>query len=464
MKKRSFLFLVLALALPNIFQALVINLSEMVDNIMVGRLNEHAISGVSITNQIFFIFTTMNFALGAVGGIFITQYHGAKKYDQITEVYRVAMLFGLGLGIIFFLIMQFKPEILLHLLAKEPETIAQALKYIGYIKYTFLIFPLSMVTAASFRYIGKVKLPMFVSIIALSVSVFLNFGLVHGNMGFPAMGVAGAGLSTLVARIIEITIYFGLAAKLATPIKYSLTKMFKFDSSILHGYINKGSGLFANELMWGLGMQVISVSYTQRISENIAAYSIANVLMNLTMIGMGGMSVAVSIIIGNHLGRSEFEEAKEKSKKLMKIAAGIGATLGISAFIVSFGLFKLYTVPDIILFKARMLLLIVACFSWLYYLNASVFFMLRSGGDTKSVLLMDSGFLWAISLPFAVWTGTWGLFLPIHYLIVQFIDFLKLTVALLRYKRYTWLVNLAVDPEEEGEETTDVGELVTETN
>lgn len=447
MKKGSFLLLVLSLALPNIIQSFVINLSEMVDNLMVGRLNEHAISGVSITNQVFFVFTTMTFALGAIGGIFITQYHGAKKYNEITEVYRVAMLFALGLGIIFFLTMQFQPTLILHLLAKEEKTIEQALIYVSYIKYTFLIFPLSMVTAASFRYIGRVKLPMFVSIFVLSISIFLNFGLVHGNMGFPAMGVAGAGLSTLIARIIEISIYFILSAKLATPIKYSLFKMFKFKSNILYNYFSKGNGLFANELMWGLGMQILSVSYTQRISENIASYSIANVLMNLTFIGMGGMSVAVSIIIGNHLGKNEFEEAKIKSKKLMKIAAGIGATMGIISFITSFALFKLYTVPDIILFKARMILLVVACFSFLYYLNASIFFVIRSGGDTKSVLLMDSGFLWAVSIPFAIWTGTWGLFLPIHYLLVQFIDFLKLTVALFRYKRYRWLVNLAEDPQ-----------------
>ncbi|MDF9867461.1 putative MATE family efflux protein [Bacilli bacterium PM5-3] len=445
--KKSFYFTALMLALPNVIQQLVTNLSQMVDNLMVGRLQEVAIAGVSISNQVFFIFTTMLLGLAATGGIFIAQYKGAKNEEKITEVFRVVILFSFLVGVVFFLLMHFIPDKVFGIFAKDSATIESAISYVKYIKYTFLIYPISIAVGSSYRFIGLVKTPMYVSIVSVIANVIFNYLLIYGNFGFPALGVPGAALATLIARVIEFVILVYLTRHIKSPIVIHLKKTFQFELYILKDYLNKGYGLIGNEFFWAFGMQLIIVLYTNRISENIAAMSIATVMTNMIFIGMGGMSVAISIIVGNSLGQGEFEQAKKDSKKLLRLCAGVGLSLGVSILFMSYFMTMLYDISPDTLKMSRLVIVVATCFSWLYYLNAGHFFILRAGGDTKSVLIMDSGFVWLITIPFAFFIGKLGIYLPLHYLIVQFADLLKLAVARYRYQKGTWLNNLTIQSE-----------------
>ena len=444
MKNKAFYLSALMLALPNIIQQLVTNFSQMVDNIMVGKLQEIAIAGVTITNQIFFIFMVVILGLCATGGIFISQYRGVKNDEKVTEVFRVVMIFAVSIGIIFFLVMHFMPEKVLYIFAKDQATIDSALSYVDFIKYTFLIFPISMAVGACYRYCSLVKIPMYVSIVTVAISIFLNYLLIYGNWGFPALGVSGAAIATFIARIVEVTIFIVLTIKLDTPIKINLAKTFAFEKRLIKDFVNKGYGLVANEFFWSFGLQATTVVYTSRISENIAAMSIANVLMNMIFIGMGGMSVAIAIIIGNSLGQGKFEQAKKDANKLLKLCAVVGISLGAIVLASSYFVTMLYDVSSETIFSARLIILFACLFSWLYYLNAGHFFILRAGGDTRSVLIMDSGFMWLIVIPIAFLIGQFGFIMPIHYLLVQFIDFFKLILARYRYHKDAWLMNLTI--------------------
>ncbi|MDF9824194.1 putative MATE family efflux protein [Breznakia sp. PF5-3] len=444
MKNRSFYIFALSLALPSIIQQLVTNVSQLVDNFMVGKLNEVSISGVSIANQVFFIFTVVVLGLSAAGGIFISQYRGAQNDEKVTEVFRVVLIFNIITGIIFFLLMNIIPEKILYLFTEDKATVAIAMTYMGYIKYTFLIYSIAIAISGSFRYCGLVKVSMYIAIISVLTNVFFNYCFIYGNLGFPNMGVSGAGLATLIARIVEVVIAIGLAKVLDTPIKTRIKDMFKFERFILKNYITRGYGLVINEFFWAFGIQMTNVIFTQRISSNIAALSIANAMINLIFIGMGGMSVAISIIVGKSLGKSNFEQAKVDSKKLLKLSAFVGQSLGIIILIVSYVITGFYEISDSTRSMARLIITIAACFSWLYYLNTSSFFTLRAGGDTKSVLLMDSGFMWVISIPIAFLFGVLHLYMPLHYFLVQLLDLLKLVVARHRYRKGVWLNNLTI--------------------
>lgn len=442
--KKHFYLYALSLAFPNIIQQLITNLSQLVDNLMVGRLNEIAIAGVSITNQIFFIFTIVLLGLGVTGGIFITQYKGAKNEAKISEVFRVILLFNMGLGIIFFILLTFFPIPILSIFAKDMSTINSALEYISFIKYTFLIYPISIAIGSSFRFIGFVKIAMYVAMFTVLVNIFFNYLLIYGNFGFPALGVYGAGMATFISRVVEISIFIFFMHQLKTPIYTKVKDIFKFDKFILKSYVDKGMGLVSNEFMWALGLQLTNVIYTQRIAENIAALSISSVLINLIFIGMGGMSVAISIIVGNNLGQSNFEQAQKDSKKLIKLSSIVGLCLGFLVLMFSLFVTQFYQVEVEIIKAARTMIFIAFCFSWLYYLNSSIFFTLRAGGDTKSVLIMDSGYMWAIVIPIAFIIGLFNPYMPIHYLLVQILDLLKFLIAATRYRKKTWLNNLTI--------------------
>jgi len=447
MKKRSFIIGAFFLALPNILQNLVTNLAALVDNLMVGGLQEHAIAGVTITNQIVFIFIGILFGISGTAGIFITQYNGIGNEKKVTETFKISLIISIVISVIVFLTMQFAPELVLRFFATNPETKAEATAYLRFIQYTFLILPISLSIGNAFRFCGFVKIPMYIAIITVSLSTFLNFGLIHGNLGMPALGVTGAALGTLIARVVELVIFLVLTVYIKSPIKLQISTFFKLKSDMFKTFLQKGYGLVLNEFFWAFGFQTLTVIYTMRISENIAALSIATTFSSLIWVGMGGMNVVFSIYLGGHLGRNDFDKAKDDAKRLKTISSFMGLTLGTVVFIISLFLVDFFDVAPEVLRTGQIILLISVGFSWLHYLNASYFFILRAGGDTKGVLIIDSLFSWAVMIPAAFVIGRFGLPLPIHFFSVQLFEFAKFGVARRLYSKGTWLNNLTIEAE-----------------
>ncbi|MGL4383442.1 MAG: MATE family efflux transporter, partial [Bacilli bacterium] len=322
--KKNFYLAALSLAIPAVLQQLLANTSQMADNIMVGSLGDEAIAGVYISNQLYFIFQIIIFGVVATGGIFISQYKGAKNDEKITESFRISVLFATAVGLIFFILIQFFPYQVIGIFVNSKQTIAVSLSYFKYIKYTFLFFPLVMTIGSSFRYYGIVKLPMYVGLIGVSINIVLNYLLIQGNLGFPALGVEGGAIATLIARLVELSIWIVCSHRLKTPIYTKVKDLFKFEKVLAISYIKKGYPLLINEIFWSIGVQTSNVLYAKKITENVAAMGITTTLTNIIFVGMGGLSVAISIIIGNHLGNDEFEKAYRDGKKLMKMGSMIG--------------------------------------------------------------------------------------------------------------------------------------------
>ena len=444
-KKKSFMIGALLLALPNMLQNLVTNLAALVDNLMVGGLQEHAIAGVTITNQVIFIFTLVLFGIGGTAGIFIPQYNGIGNKKKVTEMFKISLLFSVLFGTIFFLIMQFIPELILGFFATNPATMSEAISYLRFIQYTLLILPISLAIGNAFRFCGYVKIPMYLAIITVILSTFLNFGLIHGNFGMPAMGVEGAALGTLIARVVELVIFIILTKYMKTPIKIQIRTFFNLKGAMLKSFIQKGYGLVLNEFFWAFGFQTLTVIYTMRLSEHIAAMSIASTFGKLIWVGMAGLSAVFSIYLGEHLARNNFDNAIRDAKKLKTMAAFLGIILGAFVFILSLFLIDFFDVSPQILRTGQILLLINIGFSPLTYLNVSYFFILRAGGDTKGVLIIDSLFSWVIVIPAAFMIGRFGLLLPIHFFLVQLFEFAKFGVAHRLYRKGEWLNNLTIE-------------------
>ena len=447
--KRTFIIGAFFLALPSVMQNIVTNLAGLVDNLMVGGLQEHAIAGVMITNQVVFICNLAIFGVIGTAGIFITQYNGIGDEKKVTEVFKISLLFSLAFGIIFFLIMSFVPEFILSFLAEDPDAITEARSYLRFIQYTLLILPVTLAIASAYRFYGFVKIPMYLAMMTVAISTFLNFGLIQGNFGMSALGVEGAALGTLIARGIELVISLGLIIWIKSPITIHFRSFFKLEASMLRVFILKGYGLVINDLIWGLGFQALTVIYTMQITENIAAMSIWSTFANLIWVGVGGLSVVFSIYLGENLGRGDFDKALSDAKILKKLSFFVGITLGVLVFILSIFLARFYEVTPEIMRTGQTLLLITVGVSWLIYLNTSYFAILRAGGDTKSVFILDSLFTWAVMIPVALITGRFGLPLPLRFFLVQLSEVIKLGVAHWLYRKGTWLKNLTSESNED---------------
>jgi len=444
-QKKSFVIGALLLALPNILQNLVTNLAALVDNLMVGGLQEHAIAGVTITNQVVFIVTIVMFGIGGTAGIFIPQYKGIGDEKKMTEFFKVSLILSVVVGVIFFFIAFFAPDFILGFFATDPETIYEARSYLKFIQYTFLILPISLAIGGAFRFSGYVKIPMYLAIVTVVISTFLNFGLIHGNLGMPALGVEGAAIGTLVARAVELIIFIILTIYVKSPVKIQLRTFLKLEAALFKIFLQKGYGLVLNEFFWAFGVQALAVIYTMRLSDNIAAMSISQTFGKLIWVGMGGMSVVFSIYLGEHLGRGDFDRAKHDAKRLQMMSGLMGFSIGIVVFISSFFLIDFFDVAPEILRTGQTLLLITVGVAGLNYLNAGYFFILRAGGDTKGVLIIDSLFTWAIMIPAAFVIGRFGFVLPLHFFLVQLFEIIKFLIARSLYNKGTWLNNLTTE-------------------
>lgn len=446
--KKSFYIGALLLALPNILQNLITTSATLIDNLMVGGLQEHAIAGVTITNQVFFIFTIVLFGIGGTAGIFIPQYKGIGNEAKMTEAFKVSLVLSVAFAVVFAAIMFLIPTTILSFFADDEYTIVAAIEYLYYIRWTFFILPISLAIGNAYRFSGYVKTPMYIAFVTVSFGTVLNYALIGGNLGMPAMGVSGAALGTLIARSAELIIFIVLTFIIKSPVKIQIHSFFKLEKVMFKQFIEKGYGLVINEFLWAFGMQLVTVIYTMRISENIAAMSITHTFSSLIFIGMGGVSVVFSLYLGQHLGRGKFDRAKADAERLRKLSMFMGAGSGIVVFALSFLLIGFYDVAPDIIQTSQLLLAVNVGFSWLYYLNASYFFILRSGGDTKGVLIIDSLFTWGVMIPGAFLIGRLGFVLPLHFLLVQSLEVIKYIMASRRYKKDSWLNNLTVDSEE----------------
>ena len=442
--RKSFVISALLLALPNVIQNLITNLAALVDNLMVGGLQEHAIAGVTITNQIVFIITIVMFGIGGTAGIFIPQYKGIGDQQKMTEVFKISLGLSFVFGVFFFLVMNLIPEVILGFFATEEATIYEALSYLRFVQYTLLVLPVSFAIGSAFRFCGHVKIPMYLAMITVGVNTFLNVGLIHGNFGMPAMGVEGAALGTLIARVVELVVLLVLTHVVNSPVKLKLHRFFQLEPQMIKVFLQKGYGLVLNEFLWAFGVQTLAVIYTMRISENIAAMSISSTFSKLIWVGMAGMGVVFALYLGEHLGRGEFEQARRDARRLKKLSLYVGMTLAVLVFLISIPLVRFYQVDPEIIRTGQILLLINVGFSWVHYFNVSCYFILRAGGDTKGVLLIDSVFTWLVMIPVAFATRNFGLWMPIHFFLVQLLEIVKGVVAHGLYRKGKWLNNLTV--------------------
>ena len=441
--KKGFYYSALVLAVPGLLQRLVSVIVPLVDNMMVGGINANAVAGVTVVNQIMFIFMVIVFGIGGAAGIFIAQYNGAGNATKVTHYFLIQIFVSCAIGLLFFVLLSFFPNSLLRIFVDDEAVFYYAHIYLAYTKYVTLLFPISGSVALSFRKLGYMKFPLYIAIIASFFSIFLNAGLIHGNFGMPAMGVAGAGLGTLVARFIELIVSIGSTIVLATPIKLKLLDLFKVEKSTVANFIQKGKGLVFNELLWAIGFQSLIIAYTQRIGENVAIFSMASVFIAVMASGMGGTGSAISYIIGNQLGKGDFAGAKRDSQRLIKMSACIGICLGIITTIVSYFVLRTYNVDPSAIQMAQYIIIVAAIFNSLHYLTGSFYFILSAGGDMRSVLIIDAGWIW-VTVFVAFMVGFLNIPILWHFTAVQFLVLLNICISFHFYKKENWVINLTV--------------------
>lgn len=451
---RHFYRRVLAVALPIIVQNAITNFVWMLDNVMVGQVGTLSMSGVSIVNQLLFVFNLCVFGATSGAGIFTAQFHGNQDQEGIRHTFRFKWMICLLLVVLGWgLFLTCGDElILLYLQGEGDVTDAQQVLHFGkeYLQIMLiglLPFAICNAYAGTLRETGQTMVPMVGGIVAVLVNLGLNYVFIFGKLGAPAMGASGAAVATVISRFVELAVVAGWthANQRKNPFIQGAYRSLYIPGTLLKQIAIKGMPLLANEFLWSSGMAVLNQCYSTCGLDVVPAMNISSTLYNVASVGFLAMGNSVGIIMGQMMGAGLQEETvRDANRKLLTVSVGTGLLMGGLMATLS-GVFPLlYETGDAVRHLATGLMLISAgMMPFNAYTNAT-YFTLRSGGKTLVTFLFDSCFVWVICVPLAYCLSRFTA-LPILtlYAICQATDLIKCTIGAVMLKKGSWIQNLA---------------------
>jgi putative MATE family efflux protein len=458
---RAFYKRVIAILIPIVIQNTFTNAVSFVDNIMVGRIGEIEMSAVATVNQLLFVFNLCIFGGLSGIGIFTAQFAGAKDSTGVRRTIRAKNYLAIAMLVIGITVFLTFPAPLIKLYIAEdtkPEVaelmMGHALDYIYIMLIGLAPFAISQVYGSTLREEGETKLPMIGGVVAILVNLVLNYILIFGNEGklpfipFAPMGVAGAAIATVISRYVEMLMLVIIthARKNKYPSFVGVYRTAKIPLPLCRDMLVKGSPLLINEFLWSFGMAILLQCYSERGIECVAAANISSTVLNLFNVVCFSMGSAIAIILGQHLGADEVEEAKSSVWKLFALSVASCLVMGTALALCSGLIPKFYDASDYTKELAGSMLFIVACTMPIFAFAHAVYFTLRSGGKTLLTFVFDCGFTWGVTIPFAYITAHHtAMSILTIYLCVQLLDLTKCIVGYVLIKKGVWINRIITD-------------------
>ena len=452
---RAFYRMVLAVAVPIIIQNGITNFVGLLDNIMVGQVGTQQMSGVAMSNQLLFVFNLCVFGVISGAGIFGAQFYGCGNYEGVKNAFRFKLLSCGLLLLAGILVLTGGGRTLISLYLNDTSGSGDAVRTLSF-GYDYLLwmlaglppFVLAQVYASTLREAGETVLPMKAGTTAVLVNLVLNYVLIYGKFGAPALGVVGAAIATVVSRYVEclIVVIWSHRNRQKVPYLDGVYRTLRIPGRLARQIFVRGFPLMINEALWSAGMAILMQCYSVRGLSVIAGLNISSTISNLFNIAIIASGNAVSIIVGQLLGAGKLEEAKETDTRLISFAVEscivIGALLAVAAPLFP----RMYNTTEEVRALAERFITISALLMPVQaFLNAS-YFTLRSGGKTFVTFLFDSGFLWVASIPLAFILSRFTS-IPIVplYLICQMVDILKALLGFVMVRSGVWIHNFVED-------------------
>ena len=446
----SFYATALKIAIPVMAQMLIQNLVSLIDNFMVAGLGDVKMSGVNICGQIIFVFMVFMNTICMAGGIFLTQFSGAKDKDGMRQSFCFKLWMGLFVVAIFSFACFVIPRQILSLMVRgnsQAELILdQGEKYMRIMGFMGIPWMLSAMISSSLREIGRVKVPLVISIIATCVNTVCNWILIYGNLGAPRLEVRGAAIATVIARSVEALIFIGWMLKNKPDFAIRLLDLIRINFRLFGQILKKAWMIMLSEMVWAIAETITTALYNGRGGADVVSgMSSSFAISNLFFVAFSGIITSTGVIIGKDLGAGELNKAREEKVWLLNGSKIFGL------FFTGVGLLCMLLVP--VVFRnlslnaqsiCRHMVLVMAIYmpAWVY-INGQ-FAVSRAGGDTMMGMLVDGIGNLGVVIP--------GIFLlakcttvgpVIMYAIIKFVEVPKIMIAHFWLKKEKWVVNLA---------------------
>ena len=445
---------VLIIVFPIIIQNTISNFVNLLDNIMVGQTGTNAMNGVSIVNQLMFVFNLCIWGGVSGAGIFTAQYFGKKDFEGVRNTFRAKFVLVTSITLTGIIILAWKGDFLISRFLHETDGIGnseETLNYgLNYLRIMFIgLLPLaiSMAYSNTLRDIGQTRTPMISGVTAVFVNLIFNWLLIFGNLGFPKMGVEGAAIATVISRFVEcaINVCCTHAHKNTTNCQWikGAYKTLKIPVHLMKKILIKGAPLALNEALWALGLTVLNQNYSLKGLSVVAALNITSTISNMCNVVFFAIGESISIIAGQLLGANKNDEAKSTVRKMLAMSVSICALIGAGMFFLRNSFPSIYKTEPEVQNLAAKFITVVACLMPLHALLHGSYFTLRCGGKTLITFLFDSFFVWvcSVSVCFTL-THFTSLTIMQIYIIVSLLDLIKAAIGVILVKKGIWINNI----------------------
>ncbi|MDD2534788.1 MAG: MATE family efflux transporter [Eubacteriales bacterium] len=444
---KTFYIEAILVMLPAVLQQMANSIFNFTDNLMIGRVDAQTLAGVAVANKFYLIFSGLFWGITGAGAMLIAQYHGADDRDECERLFSLQIVVGLLIALGFVIIMTIFPSQIIGWFVKDQVTLQHGLDYLRIARFSYFPAALTMVGLFSMRAIAHNRLPLAAGITGMVVNLFLNWVLIFGHFGYPAMGAKGAAIAVLIARLVEASFYIFWIGIGKTLFSWNLWSLRYLSAPVAKMAFHKTLPLTINEFFYSVGLSLTFWALSQIKESAIPAFVIADQAIQLLLVVFGGMATGITVMVGQRLGAGQFDQARIHARLHLVFQSALALLMSIVVVIAAPWVTQLFAIPDDLKIQATWMIWIQAFFLTPALAYAVVFFTLRSGGDMRSAFIVDALMMWLLPIPAAVVlaiflpeVGTVGLLLA--YASIQFLQNIRIFPALHYFRQEHWVKNL----------------------
>lgn len=438
------------IGIPVLIQQIVSIGLNLVDTIMVGRVSENALAAVGAANQVYFIYSIVIFGIFSGASVYAVQYWGIRDLQKLRNVLGIDYLMSVVTAVPAVALAWFAAPQLIRLFTGEAEVVALGTEYLHIVCFSYLFAALSFVISFNSRAVQDLKAPTAINACAIGINILLNYCLIYGHLGMPALGVRGAAIATLTARILEcIAMHVSVRCRKSHPLKAGLREMCGFSRKMFRSVMVTAVPVIVTEGLWALSVSMIFAAYGRISASALAIVQIASTVTDFFQAVYFAVGNASAVIVGESLGQGRRNRAWRDSRRIMGITWILNLLMTLAIILMRSPIAAIYQFDGNtteLLMKSLLVYAVALTPKMLAYMT--ICGILRAGGDTLFCMFLDVGFNMGLQVPLAFF-GVLVLNLPLHWAIalVTVADFLKVIFCYQRYYSKKWL-NVITDMEE----------------
>ena len=429
--KRLFL-----LALPIIGQDVLNALINMIDTFMAGHIGSEAIPAIGLGNQIFMIFITVVSGISGGTATLMGQFFGAGDVKSVRKSLGIGVFFSVITAAIFMLIALSMPETIMGLYSNDPVVISEGAGYIKIAAFSYILCAFIVPTNTALKSIGRPGLPFTTTTIVLVLNVILNYIFIY----VLELGVEGVAMATVIARATELILQLTIIKLSKVALVGKLKEFVSADKALVKKFALVAGPVVINVFFWVTGTSLYNVAYSYLGTDAQTSIQITNSIWNVFWVVGMGVGSASGIILANELGAGKIERSIGYSRQIMKLVVFVGVGLALLFLLLAPMMVNIYDVSNEIKDFAQKNAYVFALIAAFRLMNFTIFAgILRSGGDTVFVAIVDFISVWLVGLPLA-FLGAYYLGLPVYFtlLLVNLEEVFKFSVGIRRVLKNGW--------------------------